>query len=78
MNNLVVKNYYPSTWLLRKVFDEELSWESAVKRLNFTEITAPIYFIVAGVGPNEGAVIERESTKAHGYYQLNDTTWFLV
>ena len=40
----------------------------AVTRLNTTNITAPIYYIVAGLTGNEGCVIERESEGVHGYY----------
>jgi hypothetical protein len=33
---------------------------------------------VAGVGPNEGMVIERDPEGVHAFYELSDETWFLV
>jgi len=56
----------------------EDSFDAAVKRLNNTNLISGVYYIVSGVNPNEGVVIEREFEGAHGFYQLNETTWYLV
>jgi hypothetical protein len=34
--------------------------------------------VISGIGPNEGAVIERDTNFVHAYYELSDTTWFIV
>jgi acid ceramidase/N-acylethanolamine-hydrolysing acid amidase len=34
--------------------------------------------VVSGTNGNEGAVIERDSDKVHGFYELSATNWFLV
>jgi len=49
-----------------------------VKKLNETKLAAGIYYIVGGIQDNEGCVIERHSNGIHAYYELNETTWFLV
>ena len=41
-------------------------------------IGGPVYYIISGTGPNDGCVIERETNSVHAYYELNETTWFLV
>ena len=67
LRSLFFESNIPSAYLIRKVLEEENSWEAAVRRLNTTEIAAPIFYIVSGINPNEGAVIEREINKVHGY-----------
>lgn len=37
-----------------------------------------MYFVVSGTKGNEGAIIERDSDKVHGFYELSDSNWFLV
>ena len=37
-----------------------------------------MYYIISGIEPNEGSVIERETNSIHGFYELNDERWFLV
>lgn len=34
--------------------------------------------MISGVEPNEGAVIERDTDRTHAFYELSDTTWFIV
>ncbi len=41
-------------------------------------ISASVYFIIAGLEANEGMVIERDPVGAHAFYELSDETWFLV
>ena len=76
--SIIKNNSIPTCWLLRKVFEEEETYEAANKRLRETPISSPVYYIIAGVGPNEGMVIERATDKTHAYYELTDSTWFLV
>ena len=76
--SVIKNNAIPTCWLMRKVLEEETSWEAATKRLRTERISAPVYYIVAGVGPNEGMVIERDPEGTHAYYTLDEDTWFLV
>jgi len=46
--------------------------------LKTTRIGGPVYYVISGTKGNEGAVIERDSNGVHGFYTLNDKTWFLV
>lgn len=47
----------PTCWLLRKVFEEESNYADASKRLRTENISASVYFIIAGLEANEGMVI---------------------
>lgn len=76
--SIIKNNSIPTCWLLRKVFEEETTYEAANKRLRDTPISSPVYYIIAGVAPNEGMVIERATNSTHAYYELTDSTWFLV
>jgi hypothetical protein len=55
--SVIKNNAIPTCWLLRKVLEEESDYASAVKRLKTERIAAPVYYIIAGVKPNEGTVI---------------------
>ena len=68
----------PNVWLLRKILENEVTYENALDKLLHTPIAAPIYYIISGVKKNEGAVIERDPSSVHGYYSLSNTTWFLI
>jgi hypothetical protein len=46
--------------------------------LNETPIATAVYYIASGVSGNQGVVIERDAESIHGFYQLNETNWFLV
>eukprot|EP00929_Paragymnodinium_shiwhaense_P112783 TRINITY_DN81056_c0_g1_i1.p1 TRINITY_DN81056_c0_g1~~TRINITY_DN81056_c0_g1_i1.p1 ORF type:complete len:465 (-),score=59.37 TRINITY_DN81056_c0_g1_i1:120-1514(-) len=52
-------NVYTPTHLLRAVLEEQSSFADAVKRLEQSPLVNPVYYIVAGSGPNEGSVIQR-------------------
>ena len=76
--SVIKNNAIPVCWLLRKVFEEESTYAGAVQRLRNEKIAAPVYYIIAGLNPNEGMVIERAINGTHAYYELSDETWFLV
>ena len=46
--SFIIDGNIPSTFLVRKVFEEENSWESAARRLNNTVVSAPVYYIISG------------------------------
>lgn len=52
--------YQQNTKLIRDTLAECKDYDCAFKRLRDTPVIAPSYFIVAGLGPNEGAVITRD------------------
>lgn len=76
--NVLVDDAVPDVWLLRKVLEQETNYHDALERLKTTRIGGPVYYVISGVKPNEGAVIERDSNGIHGFYSLDDKTWFLV
>ena len=78
MISVLVKNAQPTLWLLKKVLAEETDYASATKRLRTEAIGGPVYFVVSGVGPNEGMVIERETDSVKAYYELSEDQWFLI
>jgi hypothetical protein len=78
VNNLFVKNYQPSTWLVRRVVIDSPDFQTARTGLINEAITAPIYYILAGNHDNEGTVIERKPDGPYGVRDLNSTTWYLV
>ena len=55
----------PNVWLVRKILEEEVSYENALNRLLTTRIATPIYYLISGTKPNEGAVIERDPASVH-------------
>lgn len=57
--SVIKNNAIPTCWLLKKTLEEQTDYTSAVKRLKEERISAPVYYIVSGVKPNEGTVIER-------------------
>lgn len=75
---MLVKNDIPTCWLVKKIADEETTYAGALQRLKTEKIGAPVYFVLSGTKGNEGAVIERDSEKVHGLYELSDSNWFLV
>lgn len=64
-SQIFIKQVLPSAYLVRKVLEEENTFADAITRLSNTSITAPIYYVVSGPGPNDGAVIERTFDGVH-------------
>jgi len=69
--SVLVDDAIPTCWLLRKVLEEEPSYNAAIKRLKGTRIGGPVYYIVSGINPYEGMVIERDVNAVHAYYELS-------
>lgn len=76
--SVLVDNSMPTLWTLKKTLEEETTYEAATKRLRTVELGGPVYFIVSGVGKDEGMVIERDVNGTHAYYELSEDNWFLV
>lgn len=49
---MIKNNAMPTCWLLRKVLEEETTYAGAINRLKNDNISAPVYYVVSGVGPN--------------------------
>jgi len=54
--------------LIRKVFEEENTFDGAVQKLRDINIGATNYYIISGVSDNEGVVIERNPDGVHALY----------
>jgi hypothetical protein len=66
LNRQLVKKEWglPPSHLLRRVFERAENYEAAKKMLMDTPIAVPAIFILAGVNPREGCIIERLETSA--------------
>jgi hypothetical protein len=66
-------------FLSRKTFENEIDFESALDNLSNDELIADVYYIIAGVSANQGAVISRNRQNATDVWRLNSPTrWFEV
>lgn len=59
------------------------SFNDAVNKLQKRDLIAPVYFIVAGVNPNEGVVITRNQSHTVDTWRLNSQSkgiekWYLL
>ncbi|KAK3098609.1 hypothetical protein FSP39_021198 [Pinctada imbricata] len=70
----------PIGFLIRDVLANETTFESAVKRLSFTTTEASAYFIVGGVGKDEGVVITKGRIAPVDTWQLDTANgrWYEV
>ena len=76
--NIMIDDAIPDAWLMRQVLEEQTSYAGALKRLRTERTDAPVYYILAGLQGNEGAVIEKGYNGSHAYYELSESQWFLV
>ncbi|XP_006823041.1 N-acylethanolamine-hydrolyzing acid amidase-like [Saccoglossus kowalevskii] len=69
-----------SSFLPREVFESETNYHDAVEKLSKRQIIAPVYYIVGGVKPGEGAVITRDRLKAKDVWSLDPDNgrWYVV
>jgi len=67
------------TFLTRSVVTNANDFESAIQGLSNTLLIADVYYIVAGVSHNQGAVISRNRINATDVWRLDTPSrWFLV
>ncbi len=59
--SVLAKQAYPTVWLVRRVLEDQTTYAAAVNRLKTEVIGGPVYYVIAGTGPNEGSVIERDT-----------------
>jgi hypothetical protein len=73
------KNASLVSFLLREVFENENNFQDAITNLSNDELIADVYYILAGVSANEGAVISRNRTDAADVWILSyPSRWFEV
>lgn len=76
--SILVDGGMPTCWLLRKTLEQETSYTAALNRIKTERIGGPVYYIISGVKPNEGCVVERETDSVHAFYELSEDNWFII
>jgi N-acylethanolamine-hydrolysing acid amidase len=73
-------DYWPSGWLMRDVLANENSFDAALKRLNNTQVMAPVYYILGGLKYPDGAVITRDQEHSYNLWMLENSylDWYEV
>ena len=66
--------------LTRKALEETNNYDDAMQMLSYEHTVADVYYIVAGAGKNQGAVISRDRTKPADVWPLDLSTgrWFVL
>ena len=72
------KNSLQPTHLLRKTLTEAESYDEAVTMLSTAPLISPVYYIIAGLGSNEGALLSRDREKSLQPLYLDNSTWYLL
>lgn len=74
------KNAIPMSFLVRKTFDEENTFDGAVAKLGATPLIAPVYYIIGGTRPGQGAIITRDRMSARDIYNLDTENgrWYVL
>jgi len=70
-----------TTFLTRDVLEKANTYDEAVFMLQNQEILAPVYYIVGGRKPFEGAIITRDRTSLTNYLEMNSTEaggWYVL
>lgn len=52
-------------WVLRRLLETQTDFASAVQTIETTDLSAPNYFIFAGAGPYEGAIVTKDRLGTH-------------
>lgn len=71
------------TFVARQVLEQQLDYLGALNMLSNTPLVCSVYYIVAGAGKSEGAVISRNRTSAVDIWKLGSSpsgvgSWFLL
>ena len=64
--------------MARKTLIECEDYKCAVEKLSTEAVVAPLYYIIAGIGENEGAVISKNRVGADHIDYLSERNWFLL
>lgn len=76
--SVLIDGGMPTCWLLRKTLEQETNYASALRRIKTERIGGPVYYVISGVGPNEGCVVERDTATVHAFYELSEDNWFII
>jgi len=77
---LFVDGTYATCFLIRDTLEQETNFDSALNRLAYTSLAAPIYLILGGMNADEGAVITRDRSGPADIWILDSEQgrWFEV
>lgn len=77
---LLDRRAIPLSMLTRDVMENATTFQEAVARLSSTDLIAPAYFIVGGMGPDDGVVITRNQYESVDIWKLNNkqNIWYLL
>jgi len=75
---MIEKNANLVTFLSRDVVENIDNFDDAVEKLSTQNLIADAYYIVAGIKPNEGAVLTRNRENATDIWKLSNNEWFLL
>lgn len=82
--NLIIgifdRDAVPVSFLVRDAIANDQNFSAAVERLSYTPTAADAYFIIAGVGKGEGAVVTKGRFAPDDVWKLDASSgrWFLV
>ncbi|QDZ18849.1 N-acylethanolamine-hydrolyzing acid amidase [Chloropicon primus] len=72
------KNSLQPSHLLRKTLMEASNYDEAVQMLSTAPLIAPVYYIIAGISANDGALLTRDRTKSVQPLFLDNNKWYLL
>ncbi|KAL3881917.1 hypothetical protein ACJMK2_028303 [Sinanodonta woodiana] len=77
---LLDRKAVPTTFLVRDILANVPDFESAINHLSTTDTIAPVYFIIAGVNPGQGAVITKGRLETIDIWRLDPIhgRWFVL
>ncbi|XP_072019536.1 N-acylethanolamine-hydrolyzing acid amidase-like [Amphiura filiformis] len=80
LNALVLKKSAFVSFMLRDALSNDATYQEALNRLITKEEIAPVYYTIAGIRPDEGAVITRDHAKALDVWMLDEPNgrWYLL
>jgi hypothetical protein len=64
--------------VIRDALENCDDYQCALNKLTKAKISGSVYYIIAGINKNEGAVISRSPEGAVNVTTLSDTKWYLV
>jgi hypothetical protein len=74
---LLIFGYESPIRTTRYALTQCVDFECAVKFLSDAQQTHPVYYIVAGVNPNEGVIITKDHFKPAHIERLTEEKWYL-
>jgi len=69
------------TWHARETMEQATSYDDAFHRLSTQEILSPVYYILGGTKPNQGAIITRSLNDTEGVVNIDTSRqngWYVL